>query len=283
MQKKTSRFWKPNRSNRRRKVLTILPFLVFLFPGLIHIARAQQRSAEVKPVVMIARSFVEGHREATKALSEKAEAAIPSLLECYKAELRKKRGAVGELHTEITISPKGVITEVHSLATTTADETLKSCSVKAIKKWNLEKWPLEKQVLAILNINFVLFSKAPQGTVVTGGLKENMVAGVFNGRLGEFDDCIESPPDKKTRVISTVNIAFNGRVKSATVTGRSISHKARKCMAGKILLWRFPSSHVGHRTYVQYPLFFFSSDNGEKSGKLSSSNSPGPDKKGDLH
>lgn len=258
MQKSSFRFWElifesalSARVSQKNFASAAISFLCLLASSNIH-----ARSAEVKPETIVSRSLVEGQADATKVLSQKAESDITSFLECYKAELKENNGAVGELHTEITISPKGIIIGVNSLDTTTISENLKGCSIKVLKGWKLESWPISNQVLAVFNLNFRLLSKAPDGTVVTGGLKKNVVAGIFNARSREFDACIKSPPEKMTRLISTVNIAFNGRVKRANVSGRGVSQKARKCMAAKILSWRFPSSHVGHRTYVQYPLFF---------------------------
>lgn len=236
--------------------ISIAMLALVLLSGFSMEAKAQKAKPSVTPKVIVAKSLIEGQAAATSILTRTAKNRLPALLTCYKAALKENKGLVGELQTEITISPQGSILAVKPSSSSTIPRGLRSCSIKAIKGLKFRPWSPSSQVLAILHLDFQLLSTPPKGTIVKGGLEPSLVAGVFNARHSELALCLEKTPEKITRLTSTLNIQFTGKVKSANVSGKGVSYKARKCMAKKILNWRFPASKVGHRTYAQYPLIF---------------------------
>jgi len=226
----------------------------FLLSGLSLEAEAQKTKPAVTPKVIVAKSLIEGQAAATSILTRTVKNRLPAVLACYKSALKQNKGVVGELQGEISISPQGSILDVTLSSSSTIPRSLRSCSIKAIRGLKFRPWKITSKVLAILHLDFQLLSTPPKGTIVKGGLEQKLVAGVFNARRSELEVCLEKPPKKITRLTSTLNIQFTGKVKSANVSGKGVSYKSRKCMAKKILTWRFPASKVGHRTYAQYPL-----------------------------
>jgi hypothetical protein len=211
--------------------------------------------AGATPEIKVIRARVEGAAAATAVLTRKANKTKASAMRCYRAALKHNKGQVARLYLDVGIKPDGSVTSVSMDRNSAAPKGLFKCVASYVKRWKLSPWRIKHKVMAGLGYDFLLWARPPKGAVIKGGLKPRYVAGLFAAYRPDLKACIRKPVEKLLKLRASVGILFDGKVSSASVSGRW-NRLDKKCMSEKMQKWRFPFGHHGHRSYCRYPLTF---------------------------
>jgi TonB family protein len=210
----------------------------------------------VTPEVRIKSARVVGDTDSTASVKKAVTAGRTDLLACYKKDLAKHAGEVGELAMSVRIATTGKVTAI-KVVRSAINADLRKCLFKTIKGWRFTGWKARVRQYASVELVFQLSGKKPRGAMVRGGVPARLVAGTLLARLPALlKTCLKGAVLKKRRWPPKLSLIvdYDGTVQTATVSGRLPKRAIRKCLVDRVKLWDFPPPDNGHRTWVYWPL-----------------------------